>query len=280
MDDGNAAGVGKAVPQISEYRYRQKERGNKVMDKGSYVVMNGKYRIPPDMVGRVWRVARSPFAVNGVPAVVLEGHGGCYPVDGLREVPENFTRIIISGSRCANDYSVLLRTMVSVASNIGKESMEIISGDCYGADGLGNLFAERNGIWLTKMPAAWDSGNGSVNRAAGPMRNAQMAKYASLAPRKMLVCLWDRSSRGTYNMIQNGFKYGLDTYVVDCVTGASILQYTKEDGGHAYLYDKTIQVDGKQFDETILSTGAWLSIVGKDNVLENMSPFKDEGQGT
>ena len=241
------------------------------MDKGSYVVMNGKYQCPPDMAGRVWRVASRPFpAGGGVMAVVLEGHGGCYPVDGLHEVPQDMTRIIISGSRGANDYSVLLRTMSSIAAGINKQSIEIVSGDCRGADKMGNLFAERNNIRLTKMPARWNENS----RGAGVIRNEEMARYASFAPNRILVCLWDCSSKGAYNMIQNGMKYGIDTYVVNCVTGAPILQYSGGKGEpKAYLYNEDIYVDGRSLFDTILSTGAWLSIIGSDGIPKDISPF-------
>lgn len=63
----------------------------------------------------------------------------------------------------------------------------------YGADYLGELYAEHIGVKVAKFPANWTK----YGPAAGPIRNAQMAKYADA-----LVAVWDGDSKGTANMIQ------------------------------------------------------------------------------
>jgi len=51
---------------------------------------------------------------------------------------------------------------------------EIVSGGATGADAEGELWAELSGIPVRKFEADWQA----HGRAAGPIRNEQMAKYA------------------------------------------------------------------------------------------------------
>ena len=51
---------------------------------------------------------------------------------------------------------------------------EIVSGGATGADAEGEAFAENNNIMIRKYIANW----GAYKRAAGPIRNGQMAQYA------------------------------------------------------------------------------------------------------
>jgi hypothetical protein len=75
---------------------------------------------------------------------------------------------------------------------------EIVSGEAKGVDKLGEQLAERLGLELTKFPANW-----SLGKAAGHIRNADMAKYADMA-----IVYWDGHSRGSKNMIENMKKLG------------------------------------------------------------------------
>lgn len=45
--------------------------------------------------------------------------------------------------------------------------------------------------------------------ASGPIRNGEMAKYADA-----LIAMWDGTSTGTKNMIDQATKHGLKVYVV------------------------------------------------------------------
>jgi hypothetical protein len=54
------------------------------------------------------------------------------------------------------------------------------------------------------FPADWKT----HGKAAGPIRNRQMAKNA-----EALIALWDGNSRGTKNMIETATKLGLKVYV-------------------------------------------------------------------
>ena len=82
---------------------------------------------------------------------------------------------------------------------------EIVSGAARGVDTLGEMYAEKYGISLKRFPADWNT----HKRAAGPIRNAQMAEYGDC-----LLAFWDGSSKGTKNMIENMHKRKKHVYVV------------------------------------------------------------------
>lgn len=52
-------------------------------------------------------------------------------------------------------------------------------------------------------------------KAAGPIRNAQMAKYASEGAKGILVAFWDGKSKGTKNMIQEARNKDLIVKIVE-----------------------------------------------------------------
>ena len=125
-----------------------------------------------------------------------------------RYTAENPIRIIIAGSRDFSDYQLVRRVMSEVAGTYPRERLEIISGGARGADTLGEMFAERNGLKLTRFPADWDK----FGKRAGILRNRQMAEYAG--EDGMLVAFWDEISRGTKNMIETAKELGLFVRIV------------------------------------------------------------------
>lgn len=118
-------------------------------------------------------------------------------------------KIIIAGTRTFDNYTLLRKTMCILFGQVPPSQMEVISGHCpTGADSLGELFAKRNGIRLTLFPADW----AKYGKAAGPVRNRQMAEYA--APDWYCVIFWDGKSRGSKNMIEEARKMGLNVKVI------------------------------------------------------------------
>ena len=73
-----------------------------------------------------------------------------------------------------------------------------------GADALGERYARDRGYALKVFPAEWKK----WGRAAGPIRNAQMADYADA-----LIAFWDGESSGTRDMIRKAEEKGLKVYV-------------------------------------------------------------------
>lgn len=74
---------------------------------------------------------------------------------------------------------------------------EIVSGGAPGADRGGELFAKAAGLQLTVFPADW----ATHGRAAGPIRNRQMAEYCDL------VVLFP-GGRGTQSMLREARRVG------------------------------------------------------------------------
>lgn len=115
-------------------------------------------------------------------------------------------RVIVAGSRDFADYGYLRNALDRILDPT--DDVEFVSGDCRGADRLGIRYADEHQIYLRHFPADWDK----YGRAAGPMRNRAMARYAA-EDHGMLIAFWDGVSRGTKNMIEEAKKAGLKVYV-------------------------------------------------------------------
>ena len=89
-------------------------------------------------------------------------------------------------------------------SGIDWDVTEVVSGTARGVDSLGEQWAKTQNIPIKRFPADWNT----HGRAAGHIRNAEMANYA-----EALVALWDGQSRGTKNMIASAQKKGLKVFV-------------------------------------------------------------------
>lgn len=117
-------------------------------------------------------------------------------------------KLIIAGSRTLIATKYCMR---DILDNFGLEPenpdivTEIVSGTAAGIDQAGEHFAKQYTIPVKKFPADWDK----HGKAAGPIRNAEMAKYADA-----LLLIWDGSSRGSANMKQNMEKLGKPVYEV------------------------------------------------------------------
>jgi len=98
-------------------------------------------------------------------------------------------KAIIAGCRDFYDYGFLEEKAKNHLSDI----TEIVSGGASGVDWLGESFAANNSIPVKKFPADWKA----HGKAAGPIRNRQMAEYADC-----LIAFWDGESPGTKNMIE------------------------------------------------------------------------------
>ena len=120
------------------------------------------------------------------------------------------TRIIIAGSRVFNNEEAFMKAMGKLVIPID-DDIEIISGGCSGADEMGEKFARSRYYRLAVFPAKWNE----YGRAAGPIRNEEMAKYAAAADRGILIAFPIGESRGTRNMIKLAKQYGLEVEVVE-----------------------------------------------------------------
>lgn len=112
-------------------------------------------------------------------------------------------RVIIAGSRhMPLDLYPLIWQAVERS---GFDVTEVVCGMAAGADALGRRWAETHNIPVAKFPANWDK----YHRAAGPIRNAEMAHYADA----LIVFIWD-NSRGSENMLKQMTKLRKPCFVV------------------------------------------------------------------
>ena len=114
-------------------------------------------------------------------------------------------KVIVAGCRDFADYELLKEKCDFYLQNKKPENIVIVSGHASGADALGERYAQERGLQLEAFPANWKA----HGRAAGPIRNAQMASVAHA-----LIAFWDGKSRETKNMIDTATKRGLKVAVV------------------------------------------------------------------
>lgn len=113
-------------------------------------------------------------------------------------------KVIIAGNRSlGRRYDEIVKAMEDAALE-GIKPTEVICGMAAGADLLGKDWAERRNIPVREFPADW-RGQG---RAAGPIRNSQMADVADA-----LVAVWDGESSGTRDMIKKAKRKGLKIHI-------------------------------------------------------------------
>src|SRR5690606_6698690 len=92
--------------------------------------------------------------------------------------------------RYENDYTELCSVCDFMLKDL--HEVEIVSGGARGADLLGEAYAKEHNYPLKKFPAKW----GVHGKAAGPIRNQEMAEYSNA-----LIAFWDEKSKGTKSMI-------------------------------------------------------------------------------
>jgi hypothetical protein len=114
------------------------------------------------------------------------------------EINDERFRCIVAGCRDFNNYKYLEATLNLYLCL--KTNLEIVSGGANGADKLGERWAKEKGCDLRIFPADWNK----HGKAAGPIRNEEMAKYADGC-----IVFWNGESKGTKNMIELAEKYKL-----------------------------------------------------------------------
>lgn len=97
-------------------------------------------------------------------------------------------KVIVAGSRNFIDYK-FVENILNQRTDID----EIVCGLARGADNLGRQWAHLHHVPVTTFPAQW----GKYGKAAGMMRNTEMAEYADY-----LIAFWDGRSPGTKDMIE------------------------------------------------------------------------------
>lgn len=110
-------------------------------------------------------------------------------------------KVIIAGSRTITGADVGERQGVFCRLHSTKfDVTEVVCGEARGIDTLGKAWAIANGIPVASFPADWKT----HRKAAGPIRNKEMAAYADA-----LILIWDGVSRGSANMLASAKAQGL-----------------------------------------------------------------------
>jgi hypothetical protein len=109
-------------------------------------------------------------------------------------------KVIVAGSRSIESLGVVTKAIEDSGFNI----TEIVSGRAKGVDKLGEHYGLVKNLPVKLFPADWDK----HGKAAGPMRNRQMADYADAA-----VIVWDGVSKGTKHMIYEMNKRNKKCYI-------------------------------------------------------------------
>lgn len=121
-------------------------------------------------------------------------------------------KLIIAGTRYFEDWNPYGEYLEDAIAKSGwrDDITQVVSGGAYGMDSVGVLWAEKNSVPYLIFYANWRD----YGKAAGPIRNAKMAKYADA-----LLLLWDGKSAGSENMLSTMEKAGkpVHSMVVDAV---------------------------------------------------------------
>lgn len=113
-------------------------------------------------------------------------------------------KLIIAGGRDFDDYDLLEKECGNLLEDLD-QPVEIVCGKAKGADSLGEQYAEENELDIKSFYPDWKK----YGRAAGPVRNKEMAKYAT-----HLLAFWNGESRGTKSMINLAKQQGLEVKVI------------------------------------------------------------------
>ena len=119
-------------------------------------------------------------------------------------------RVIIAGSRHYCNYNKLVAKCDAILANkLNDPDCEVIvvSGCAQGADALGERYAWRHHLKVERYPADWEN----LGKAAGPIRNEEMAKNADAL---IAFPLYGVPNRGTYDMIQRARQHHLLVRVI------------------------------------------------------------------
>jgi len=101
-------------------------------------------------------------------------------------------RVVIAGGRDFSNVALMANALSDLFQKHQHPSV-VVSGRAAGADSLGEMWANENGVPVKPFPANWKE----HGKGAGFIRNKQMAEYADV-----LVAFWDGKSRGTKHMIE------------------------------------------------------------------------------
>jgi hypothetical protein len=114
-------------------------------------------------------------------------------------------KLIIAGGRDIKVSKEFIKEVLRHNHLYFGRNNEIVSGCANGIDLCGEEYANHWNIDVKRFPADWET----HGKAAGPIRNKQMAEYADA-----LLLIWDGESHGSANMKKEMLKLGKPVYEV------------------------------------------------------------------
>ena len=117
-------------------------------------------------------------------------------------------KLIIAGGRDLNPsmgFITCAITMLPICKGMGSPIREVVCGGEEGVDNEGAHWASHMNVPVKYLRADWDK----HGRAAGPIRNKEMAEYADV-----LLLIWDGVSKGSASMKREMEKLGKPVYEV------------------------------------------------------------------
>lgn len=116
-------------------------------------------------------------------------------------------RVLVCGSRNWTDRQRIADLLEALPA---PASVTIVHGGARGADRIAGEEAQRLGMRVEIHPADWER----YGRAAGPIRNREMAESGVDACIAFLQETPDAPSRGTRNMIEQARKSGIPVEII------------------------------------------------------------------
>jgi len=119
-------------------------------------------------------------------------------------------KVIVAGSRNWTKRDWLFTELDKLRNTL--PITEVVSGGAKGADSLGEFWAEKRGVPLTRFPAEWLREDGTVDKAAGFKRNVKMAEYADA------LVAFSTGTKGTAHMLKTMSIKGKPTFLFSATT--------------------------------------------------------------
>lgn len=124
---------------------------------------------------------------------------------------EKRRRVIVSGDRRFEDRKFVWKQLDKLTKGI--RDPIIVTGSARGVDTLAERWAFRRGLNNMRFPVRkeeWER----LKKAAGPIRNANMAKYAVEYKNPLCIAFLAKGSKGTQSMIDIARKYRIKLKIV------------------------------------------------------------------
>lgn len=117
-------------------------------------------------------------------------------------------KYIIAGSRSLSNlpFEIFEKEILNLIEEQSLQISEVVSGTAIGPDVMGEKFAEKNKIPITRFTPDWKK----FGKKAGILRNIEMSKYADV-----LICVWDGKSKGSRHMIDVMEKEKKPVYIIE-----------------------------------------------------------------